>query len=716
VLAAGCAHGQDARRDAEKRIAQREAGGNGIRVSELKIYDDALLQQMLNAAEAKLAGMTGLDASAVKAGNLAGASMSTAGVAVNVQAGVKPTAAPAVTAPVPTPAMPGSFSVAGSDMLNEQLQLTSEIANLRLLLEGSLTDRTIAGSQMVKPRTTVGFPITIEPDQRHRNAVAVVEVEVTKNHDLSPGAVEKPVVTALLPKEKTYNVASITDKSGAVGAGVVAGVAGGGGAFAWGHKTYYYVQDQDTLAVSFPPEDPGKAGFQWQFRPVLGREFVKAGEKQTFVQLAFPSEWSADYYGTISVRTYWRKYDRKKGLLKEVLPGSLDEHAISSWKIPPYQLAQAPKNFDGDSLEDLGGGQMLVKLYGKFLTGTYVRIGKDLPALTFEPYGIRFTAAIADLATKDVKLVARDGSELPLQIGRDAADPVKCAALADGGDNPWIVDAKVTTVDEANSLLTVKLCDEGLNDGDPPLLMVIGPKAFGYSDLPVRRTGAMLSAAVPTALLLENPVVTVRPLFPPENAEARYRLPQYTASSQAERVVLLRQDKTSAMFLLYGNRLKEATLLSPKEAMLETVGPAEDRDTLRAFQLTAEQWKANRQILIQRKDERPLAVNLPAMETKDDKEAPSAPAPPKERERVTVGANEAVIEGDSLKDLDHITFRGKAVAFEWIEKGKSLRVLNLRELGVTAAASTEPLQLVYKPGTVTVNLDVVTGKVETVAR
>lgn len=120
---------------------------------------------------------------------------------------------PAATAPAPSTTLPSSFSVSASDILNEQMQLTYEIANLRLLLEGALNDRILKNAKtnntVTKARTTIGFPITISPDSRFKDAVAMVEVEVETdpNQDLSANG-QAPAVTALLPREKTYNVAA----------------------------------------------------------------------------------------------------------------------------------------------------------------------------------------------------------------------------------------------------------------------------------------------------------------------------------------------------------------------------------------------------------------------------------------------------------------------------------------------------------------------------
>jgi hypothetical protein len=94
-----------------------------------------------------------------------------------------------VTPPAPTTSLPSTYSVSSQDVLDEQMQLTYEIANLQLLLEGSLSDWTIGTSKIVKPRVTLGFPITIAPDKGDKDATAVIEVEVEKDpyirHDLS---------------------------------------------------------------------------------------------------------------------------------------------------------------------------------------------------------------------------------------------------------------------------------------------------------------------------------------------------------------------------------------------------------------------------------------------------------------------------------------------------------------------------------------------------
>src|SRR5579884_629483 len=528
-------------RELEKKIEDRDRAANGTQVGEPKVYDDSLLQQMLNAAQARLMSLQILDQTGIasRLGSVTGASQTISSLGLSIQGPPTPSvattnngatnstvttgqtatttsatpsttttntvqntagapvtnvtttapsvSAPAVTAPAPSTTLPTSFSVSASDILNEQMQLTYEIANLRLLLEGSLNDRIVTGTKIVKPRVTVGFPITLTPDKRYRNAVAVVEVEVQKQgEDLNPN--EPPALLALLPREKTYNVASITDKSISVGAGVVTQVASIAGSFLHATKTYYLVQDQDTLALTYQPEDPHRIGFLWQFRPVLGAEYVRSGLKQTFVQIAFPSPLSATTFGAVHVKTYWKTYDRKHIITKDLVHDSLREYP-DAFPILNLSLDQYPKTFDMTKVEDLGNGQLLVTLRGRFLGGTYVRVGSTIladgsPGFVSRYQQIQFVSPITDLATKQVSLVARDGTESPLLFDKKQF----------GSKNALqITGYSLTPVDDANSRLTVQLNSILPAAQQPPLVFLIGGKVFGYADAPIQRNGNALS-------------------------------------------------------------------------------------------------------------------------------------------------------------------------------------------------------------------------------
>jgi hypothetical protein len=443
----------DARQIEQAAQIERQSG-NGIFVDDPKVYDDSSLQLMLNAARARLAAIQAIDQTGLLShiGSITGASLSQSALGVSVMGPPIPqsvvtasapagstapadsalpvqsivTTNPALTATAPAPpanggvSMPSTNAVSAIDALNEQMQLTYEIANLQLLLEGSLNDRFVKGQRFIKPRATLGFPITISPQSPYKNAVAVVEVEV-ENPAINLNPDDRPAVTALLPREKTYNVAALTDHMTSIGGGLVTQVVSGGFSLLRGRKSYYIVQDQDTLAVMQPGSDTRKTAFSWQFRPVLGQSYVRSGLKQTFVQLAAPLTAASGCFGKITIRTYWRRVDRKTGVLKEVIPESISDKKVQP--IPVFDLAPLIEEVEYD---DLGAGQIRVTVAGKFLGGTYIRVGNNYyregsPGFTSELTQIRFVASAAEVAKYKAFIVSRDGAETPII---DSADPM----------------------------------------------------------------------------------------------------------------------------------------------------------------------------------------------------------------------------------------------------------------------------------------------------
>ncbi|MFL6233554.1 MAG: hypothetical protein ACJ76N_10510, partial [Thermoanaerobaculia bacterium] len=278
-------------------LTKQDVGSNGIEVGEPKIYDDSSLRLMLDQARQRLAAINGLNEAALtsRLGAVTGSRIDQSQVGIQVtgpslpgvateanSASTKTTTMTSSSNPEPsvstetnsptqkvtttTGAMnppsapaapsglaftaPSGLSVSSLDALNEEMQLTNEIASLQLLLEGALSDRFVANLQTIKPRATIGFPISLAPQPRYKTAVAVVEIEVeTAEMRL---AEEPPSITVLLPREKTYNVAALTDRTTSIGGGAVIGTVGVAGSWVTGHKTFYLVQDQDTVALQRP--------------------------------------------------------------------------------------------------------------------------------------------------------------------------------------------------------------------------------------------------------------------------------------------------------------------------------------------------------------------------------------------------------------------------------------------------------------------------------
>jgi hypothetical protein len=459
------------------------AQGIGIFVGEPKIYDDRSLQLMLNAARAQLGALRPLDQASLlgSLANVQGANLRqtqfslqvngppTTGNVTTTTSGTpspvvtnntttttgtspstsvenqtvtttpgstmqnvatQPSVTPTIpTLPAPTTSLPSTFGLSPLDTLNEQMQLTYEIANIQLLLEGALSDRFVRGTHLLKRHTTVGFPISIATpaDKLFQNAVAEVEVTVSNGPVADPNA--GPALLTILPREKTYNIANITDRSVSIGGGIVASVASVGASWLWGHKTYYLVQDQDTLALQREATN-GQTRFAWQFRPVLGQKVLKSGLRQTFVQLAFGTGPARPgCLGFVQIVTRWRRYDPKTGAVgAEIIASTAQTYPLANFDLTPQA--------DSVTIEDVGGGTVTVSVAGSFLVGTRVRLGstyldESMSNFVSTPSGIQFTVPAAMVAATAPKLVSRDGTEHGIfeqdsQVGDIVSELPKC--------------------------------------------------------------------------------------------------------------------------------------------------------------------------------------------------------------------------------------------------------------------------------------------------
>ncbi len=803
----------------EKIAADRESTDgvdNGIYISSPKVYDDASLQLMLNAARAQLASVQGIN----QAGLLQQIGAVTGGTSVQnafsaqisggpsipqvatvangatsqqqvATGGATPGTTLTTTAPnqvvtttatpptIPTAALPtsagfsppASFGVNALGALNEQLQLTYEIANVSLLLEGSLTDRFVGPTTpgeidpttpapIDKRRTTLGFPITITPRKEYKNAVAVVEVEIKA--PIYVFSDEPPAITALLPREKTYNVAAITNNLASVGAGFVTQVIGGSFSFLHGRSTYYVVQDQDTIALTMAPTNPkNEVAFQWQFKPVLGQAFVQPGMRQTFAQVAVPIEDTSQCFGTAYIKTYWRHFDKKKGTAGDIISDSIREYTM--WAIPTFDLTPVIRRV---TYEDLGGGQIDVSVPGQFIDGTYVRVGNAYyrpgsPGFTFEPQRIRFVAAANDIVKDQPYLVNRDGSEVAIvdpsvrdprsqpaggcfdetprlpQETKDGDEQKKKETQAEKQPDPCDSNCavKTTTFDDSNSLLTFtirKLPYGGPQlNGKPDLdayTLIVANRVFGLSDspivrIPINQDGYVeFRAIVPTSLVTTARRASVQPLFWGTKATAKGQNYLLSANigyigleSTSEKIVLVGKTKDQATFMLTGNRLDSAVIKGPASACFTHDIAMRDTATIRFFTLSLDDWKLYKGVLLQKTvNERPELVTLPAL---DDKAASTPLLTPKYR--ITVGMDDVALVGDNLEKLytniSSVTFNNtKTLAVSLALDKKSLIVSGLVAAGVTTEPITRDINFAFKDGTkATVTLEVVSSKVET---
>lgn len=793
------------RERAQQNRAQAErienAADTGIFVDTPKIYDDFSLHLMLNAARARLAALQTFDQTGLlsRIGATTGATLQQQAVSAQVTGPPVPSSAVTdlgatgsttsvtnssgqttttvaglpvqnVTTTTPqsvaaAPALPANsaalpsqgFNVSALDALNEMMQLTAEVANLQLLLEGSLSDRFVRGQRLYKPRTTIGFPITITPQREYKDAVAVVEVEAlnpppSTGNTIDPN--DRPAVTALLPREKTYNVAAITDRMTSIGGGLVSQVVNGGFSYLRGRKTYYIVQDQDTLATMHESTSPQTTLFSWQFRPVLGQHYVRSGLKQTFVQLANPIRQTVGCFGMVRITTYWRKYDRQHGVLKEVYPESIRN--LNYQPVPA--IDQTPVLSDVE-VTDIGSGQLLTSLSAegqRFLTGVYVRVGNNYyregsPGFTSDATQFRFIAPAADIARYGAFLVTRDGREtrvldprdpefLPPQDTTCGMSPRPAQPLVNGGPVPPAaaprssphLEVSVAAFDNSNSILTASLSGLPAQPALEDYYILVGGKVFGLSDAPIERycghppqaapgaAGAPPSRLVPTPcdhsadgnatfrvvmptnLLLGTTKVEVKPLFWKDEYTASAPSQVFRAAVASDKAVLLEQGASETYYLLYGNRLSHVEILSPSSAALGNYHNIPQSDTLRVLIVTD---KSVKQVVLRKGlYERPTILTLPAPPTPDAKPALTA------KGSLVVGADEVTVQGDNLDKLKKVRFNDAELRFSLSKDKKSVTLTGLAATRVTAAPQEQELEFEFEDGKkTTVKVNVFSG-------
>jgi hypothetical protein len=487
-----------------------DANFNGIVAGEPKIYDDRSLDQMLQAYQAQLAQLKAFDNPTLinRLGTLQGGSSQqssfaaqatgratpdlTSTVTTGTNAGTQAVAKRAgLTPAVPTigdsgaAALPSSFSTSASDALGEEARLAFDIANLRLLLQESLSDRyrtdpadTAHTISMQKRSVTVGIPISIESVPHAKGAVAEVEVFFTVESGSPP-----PGVITLLPREESYNVAAIKDKSVSLGAGaVIASVINVGVNWLGRKQAYYIVKAIDTVAMQRQTAaDSRTAALAWQFRPVLGEPSVHPGLRQVFVRLSYESI-NDNRLGTVWVRTTWRHYDPASGVV--------GKPACAKVWTRSYTLLDVGRRVKGIlSWRDLGNGQVAVTYQSGFPPGTSVLVPEGYladgsPGFQLTEDHLLFNLSAAQLVRPKVgALVSINDLETDLSI-ESGCSPALAQARA------RIASVNVGPYNAAQSRVTVELKpDDVTNFRDEPPLIRLGTHVYGLSDAPLRWEG-----------------------------------------------------------------------------------------------------------------------------------------------------------------------------------------------------------------------------------
>jgi hypothetical protein len=115
----------------------------------------------------------------------------------------------------------------------------------------------------------------------------------------------------------------------------------------------------------------GATVFGWQFRPVLGADYIKGGQRQVFAQLALPVGLDQDYTPVVYIQTRWRTYDPQKQVVGAAYEGSCSVQ-INSRGI----TLRSPLRVKDVVVSDIGSGQVRLAASGDFFApGMTVRSG-----------------------------------------------------------------------------------------------------------------------------------------------------------------------------------------------------------------------------------------------------------------------------------------------------------------------------------------------------
>ncbi len=357
---------------------------------------------------------------------------------------------------------PTNIGVASSDVLAEQVQLNSQITTLRLLLQGANSDQYLTSSSKVvgtRQQATLGFSISLDPPRQYKHAVAEIRVVV-----VPPSGSDDVSIMTLLPTEKTYNVAKITSRQKSFGAGVAIEAVSVGANTGRSKDRLYLAKDTDTLALEYnrPSVDPSELPepqkahdqiksaidwekikdcddnsnhamgdaivFGWQFRPVLGADYVKGGQRQVFAQLALPVGLDQDYTPSVYIQTRWRTYDPQKQVVGAAYEGSCSTQVNSGG----ITLA-SPLRVKDVVVSDIGSGQVRLAASGDFFApGMTVRAGNtNVVPTMFDGTSLEVFGSVHDLLqTGGLNIVSETGVPKPFGIPTSPKKDGACAVAS----------------------------------------------------------------------------------------------------------------------------------------------------------------------------------------------------------------------------------------------------------------------------------------------
>jgi hypothetical protein len=392
---------------------------NGITVGQPKVYDSQSLAIMLDQLNTRLQQISVVDAQSLQKalGLLQGSQQQDVSRSFSVSVTPQPAASASgssgASAPLPdllaAPNYKPDYGENPSDLLSDQVDLSYQIFNLRMLLERSLTDRLKDGHP--RRQAVVSFNISLDPPRNARDASAYVEITVKAENGLPVALV------ASMPQEKTYNATALSSSSTAFGGSAVAKIITIGYNQRKRSQTFYLYRDSDTLAIE-RLASPDATTFGWMFRPVLGRKSVSPGMRQLFAVLALPETDKVDDTTALTLkvtaRTYWLHYDQTTAT-NVVRPGFWDWAAknvppSAQLKLQPVDVFPTahvenwlhPVVYDTQVFQTTSGNTLLQISGENFFPGTTVTVGDKTFTGPQDGLSLKSSQSIVVTASADI--------------------------------------------------------------------------------------------------------------------------------------------------------------------------------------------------------------------------------------------------------------------------------------------------------------------------
>ncbi len=526
---------------------------------------------------------------------------------------------------------PAQVSQGALNALAEQVQLEMELATVQTLLEAPLNSE-YSPNGNGRMQVTFGVPISIPAMTNYetRGEAAEVIVAVCPAQGDTPKEVPeaaRPILVNLIPREKTYNTAAITNKSFGLGLGAIAGVFSVAGNFSWTRDTYYIVRAQDTVALtgyqSSKVDGQCEGGaqplrFGWLFKPVLGQEVVLAGQREALVQLSIPRP---DRGATMRmfIETRWRKFERKTGTVGRVIE---DSQRSENFYVPA--LFDTLNVLDV-AYRDARQNNSSVSIAGHFLRGTKVRLGTtEVAGVENTGRSLEFIASNSALASANIIVVSPDGEfvnldrslyppltaaedtdprknrvlgsfeydELALNDCRTSADPVcavgkdvfatlnfnqirgarikmkggtECSIVSNDPERPWgDVKIRLKSSTIAEVTLPIKQClSIKPIAGEYPLIARIGDSLFGFPGDRLEIKGNEVVFDAPRTVVENNRIIELSRFLLGEQYRNTYRF-DAVSHFRVDSIDLNTSAADKSTYLVLGNNLfKDKTKIVP---------------------------------------------------------------------------------------------------------------------------------------------------------